>query len=168
MDINVKYFGEDVPRLVKNDRGDWIDLSVSNAFVVDNNEYSIKLVIKHRITDHWGDNDRLWFDKGSVVVMRFGVAIELPYNKKANVLARSSLFASYGLILTNGVGCIDHVYKGNDDEWIGVFYCTREGYITQYDRVCQFEATDRMDATLHEVDELGSLNRNGYGTSGKQ
>ena len=144
MDINVKYFGDDVPRLEKKERGDWIDLSVANAFVVDNNEDDIKKVLMDRLIDGWDDRSRIWFDEGSVVVMRLGVAMQLPANKKATVMPRSSTFASYGLILVNSVGCIDNTYQGDTDEWLSVFYCTRRGYITQYDRVCQFEVTDCM------------------------
>ena len=167
MIIKVKYFDEKMPKLVKNEKGDWIDLRVANAFVCDNNEDDIKAVIKKRMVDEWSD-DRIYFGEGDVVIMRLGVAIELPADKKADVLSRSSTFASYGLILTNGVGCIDYVYKGDADEWLAVYYATREGFITQYDRVCQFEATDRMVAELVEAEHLGTENRGGHGTSGNK
>lgn len=168
MDIMVKYFDPNMKELVKTEDGDWIDLSVVNACVCDNIEAEIDEVIKYRSKDTWGEDGKMWFDKGDVIVIRFGVGVQLPVDKKAQIIARSSTFKNYGLILTNCVGAIDNKYQGNDDEWIGVFYATRVGYITQYDRVCQFDIVDRMDVTIHKVDKLGEESRGGYGTSGKQ
>lgn len=167
MDIKVKYFDPNMKRLVKMDKGDWIDLSVVNAFVCQNNEDEIKRVIKDREIDMWTPkHNRIYFCTDDVIVMRLGVAIEVPDDKKCDVVSRSSTFPSYGILLTNSVGCIDYVYNGDNDEWLAVYYCTRDGYITQYDRVCQFEVTNRMKCNIIDVASLGNADRGGHGTSG--
>ena len=168
MDINVKYFDSNMKELVKNEEGDWIDLSVVNACVCDNIEAEIDEVLKYRSKDTWSEDGKMWFDKGEVIVMRLGVAIELPKTKKAQVIPRSSTFKNYGLLLVNSVGAIDNKYQGDNDEWLAVFYATRVGCISQYDRVVQFDIVDRMNVNIHKVDKLGEVDRGGHGTSGKQ
>lgn len=165
MELKIKYFDIDMPRLAQNEKGDWIDLRVANAVVVRNNKHDIKRAFGVK-ENNWIDN-QIRFNKGDVIVMRLGVAIELPITKKANIYPRSSTFATWGLLLTNAVGCIDNVYKGDNDEWLAVFYATRDGFIEKYDRLCQFDVVDRMSVQFTEVGQLGMMDRGGYGTSGK-
>ena len=168
MEIKVKYFDKEMPKLVKTENGDMIDLRVANIFICQNNTECIKFTIKNRKTEVWTNNDYLIYNEGEVLVMRFGVAIELPEDKRASVVSRSSTFTNYGLILTNGMGVIDNAYKGDNDEWLGVFYATRSGVIHKYDRICQFDIVDRMNVEITEVEKLGGVDRNGYGSTGKQ
>lgn len=168
MNVKVKYFDPKMPRLVKTEKGDWIDLSVTELFVCDNIGSEIEFTIKNRMIDGWSDINTQSILEGQVVVMRLGVAIELPADKKAQIIARSSTFANYGLILTNCIGAIDNKYKGDNDEWLAVFYATRDCIINRYARVCQFDIVDRMEVEFEEVEHLESDNRGGYGTSGRQ
>lgn len=168
MKIRVKYFDDNMKRLVKEEKGDWIDLSVINACTCDNDEEVIKSIIKNRTKETWSQDGKIWFVEGDVIVMRLGVAIQLPADKKAQVISRSSTFANYGLILTNCVGAIDNKYQGNEDEWLAVYYATRTGFINRYDRICQFDIVDRMDVEIEEAVTLDGDCRGGYGTSGKQ
>lgn len=166
--IKVKYFDKDMPKLEFNEKGDWIDLRVANACVVGNNEVGIKKALKSRKTVDWDAENKIYYCSGDVVIMRLGVAIELDEWKKANVYPRSSTFANWGLILTNSIGCIDYLYKGDNDEWLAVFFATRNGFIEKYDRVVQFDTKDREVFRFKEVDILGDTDRGGHGTSGKQ
>lgn len=167
MRLKVKYFDTDMPKLEQTVKGDWIDLRVANAFVCQNKEHLIKDAIKQRRIDSWDEQNRIYFCAGDVVIVRLGVAIELPLGKKVNIYPRSSTFATWGLLLTNSVGCIDYLYKGDNDEWIGVFFATREGWIVKYDRLLQFDAVDRTSYLLEEVETLGDTDRGGYGTTGE-
>ena len=173
IDLKIKYFNEEMKtkekyQIKKIAKGDWIDLRVAEAFVVSNDEENIKEVIKNREIDEWWE-DRIYYSLGQVVVMRLGIAMELPTGYKANVFSRSSTFPSYGLILTNSVGCIDFKYCGDTDEWLAVYYATRAGYITRFDRVCQFEITEQMpELNIITVNKLEGENRNGHGTTGNQ
>lgn len=165
MNVKIKYFDKEMIKLVQDEKGDWIDLRVANASVVRNNKADIKQGFTLSQANNWVDG-KIWFNKGDAVICRLGVAMELPKTKKANIYARSSTFATWGLLLTNAVGCIDNKYKGNEDEWMAVFYATRDGYIEKYDRLCQFDIVDRMTVEFKEVEELGAESRGGYGTTG--
>ena len=172
-DLKVKYFNEEMKskpeyQIEKTLRGDWIDLRVAEAYVTNNSEESIKAAIKERKRDEWVQ-DRIYYGAGEIIVMRLGIAMELPTGYKANVSPRSSTFASYGLVLANSMGCIDYVYCGDKDEWLAVYYATRTGFITRSDRVCQFEITKQMPKlNIINVDVLENENRNGHGTSGNK
>lgn len=167
MNIKVKYFDKEMPKLVKDPKGDWIDLRVANAIVVKNDADEIKKGFKTSKANNWIDG-KVWYNKGDVVVVRLGVAIELPIDKKANIYPRSSTFPTWGLLLTNAVGCIDNKYKGDEDEWLGVFYATRSGFIERHERLCQFDIVDRMEVEFTEVEELLGLGRGGFGTTGQK
>ena len=167
MKLNIRYIDKEMPKLVQDPKGDWIDLRVANAVVTKNDKDSIKAGFKTSKHNNWVE-DKIWYNKGDVVVVRLGVAIELPIDKKANIYPRSSTFPTWGLLLTNAVGCIDNKYCGNDDEWLAVFYATRSGFIEKYERLCQFDVVDRMNVIFEEVDELLGIGRGGFGTTGQK
>lgn len=167
MNVKVKYFDPKMPRLVKTEKGDWVDLSVRGVYVCNNSSYEIPNAIKKGLVDPWNMDDSCIVPKGQVVIVRLGVAMHLPPNKKAQIIARSSTFSNYGLVLTNCVGAIDNKYQGDNDEWLAVFYATRCCKILKYARICQFDIVDRMEVEFEEVDKLGLVDRGGYGTTGK-
>lgn len=71
--------------------------------------------------------------------------------------------------MTNSKGVIDYNYKGNEDEWMGKFYATRDGYIVLGERYLQFRETDSMpEVEIVEVESLGNTNRGGYGSTGNK
>jgi dUTP pyrophosphatase len=168
MDIKIKYFDKNIPRITKIEKGDWIDLRVNKICRCLNDKLQIKTAIKNRNTDSWYDDDELLhYSQGDVLVMRLGVAMELPKRNEAELKPRSSTFADYGLLLTNSVGCIDESYCGNNDEWIAVYYATRDGQISRFDRVCQFRVNDKMpEINFIEVESLENKDRDGFGSTG--
>jgi dUTP pyrophosphatase len=174
-ELKVKYFNEEMKtkeeyQIKKIIKGDWIDLRVAEAYVTSNDEESIKAGIKGRLIDTWsGRFSRIYYEKDQVIIMRLGVAMELPVGYKANLSPRGSTFASYGLMLANSMGCIDYVFKGDTDEWLAIYYATRAGYITRFDRACQFEITEQMpDLNIITVDTLGGEDRGGHCTTGNK
>lgn len=156
--IKVKYLDKDLTKLEKTKKGDLIDLRVS---WIDINGY--------RVHDKlFKETPEFWYEKGDIVTVGFGVAMELPKGFKANVYPRSSLFKNYGLILTNSVGQIDNSYNGDEDEWKGMFIALRDGKVSYNDRLLQFDISPvwiKKD-DLVEVETLGNENRGGYGTTG--
>ena len=93
--------------------------------------------------------------------------MELPSGYEAEIKPRSGTFKQTGLLLTNSVGCIDESYKGNNDEWLAVFYATRDGYISEFDRLLQFRINEKMPKLVfNEVDVLENEDRSGYGSTG--
>lgn len=161
--IKVKAFTNDcVPTILK--KGDWVDLRAAE-----------NITIKGPSIDANGNLKLNW------TKIKLGVAMELPKGFEAVVASRSSSFDSFGIILTNGIGVIDYVYKGNDDEWSYQGLALRNCKIKQGERICQFRIQLSQKATIWQkikwllssgiefelVDKLNSDNRGGYGTTGK-
>lgn len=159
--ISVKYFDKNLPKLVLTEKGDCIDLRVSKVFKVDTPPNEPSKVEEEVSFPHS-------YKKGDTLFFKLGVGMKLPIGYKANVYPRSSTFKNFGFILTNSVGIIDNTYCGDNDEWAGMVYCTRDGVINYGDRIFQFEPvpvyTHKFVYT--EVENLDDISRGGYGTSG--
>lgn len=166
-EIKVKYFDENMPELNKISIGDWVDVRVASISKIDNTETAIKTALQTRAVTPWFITDKLYYNAGDVLVMRLGVAMQFPKGYEAEIKPRSSTFANYGLLLTNSVGCIDESYCGDNDEWILVYYATRNGEISKYDRVGQFRINEKMpQLQFTKVESLGNADRNGFGSTG--
>lgn len=166
MDIKVKYFDKDYPRIEKIAKGDWIDLRVD----------SLKTFIDCDLGT-LGVGDEIWdlkdnpisYRKGDVMKFGLGVAMELPNGYEAIVAPRSSTFKHWGLIQTNGIGIIDNTYCGDNDEWCIEFIAMRDGEINRFDRVCQFRIQENQPKIeIKEVKHLGNKDRGGYGSTGRK
>lgn len=159
--ISVKYFDKNLPKLVLTEKGDCIDLRVSKVFKVDTppNEPS---KVGEEVSFPYS------YKKGDTLFFKLGVGMKLPIGYKANVYPRSSTFKNFGFILTNSVGIIDNTYCGDNDEWCGMVYCTRDGVINYGDRIFQFEPVPvyTHEFVYTEVENLDDISRGGYGTSG--
>ena len=165
--MKVKKFSSDLPDFKMLEKGDWIDMYVNRATNCDNNINIIEEHQNRRIDDLEG-NDFLHFQSGDVIIVGFGVSIELPKNCEAEIRPRSSTFKNTGLLLTNSVGTIDESYKGDNDEWQGMFYATRDGRISRFDRLVQFKISEKMiKPKVKYVESLNNENRGGYGSTGK-
>lgn len=152
--IKIKYLDECLAKMVKVKKGDLIDLRVSWVEVNGRRYDSIAMEVDYKA--------------GDIVKIGFGVAMELPNGYKGCIYPRSSTFKNYGLILTNGVGQVDNIYCGDEDEWCGMFYALRDGIIGHNERVAQFDIAPVYikEHELQEVELLGNSNRGGYGTTG--
>lgn len=151
LQIKVKYFSDDIPRLTINPKGDLIDL------------YAAKDVTINEMDE---------------AMIPLGVAMELPEGFRANLLPRSSTFKKWGIIVTNSVGMIDHSYCGDTDEWQLAVFCLKARdfvnskcctIIHKGDKIAQFEIVPIMPKVeLQEVDHLGNEDRGGFGTTGSK
>lgn len=138
--IEIKYYPGS-PELEKIKAGDWIDL------------YTYEDVALFA---------------GDSTIIPLGVAMKLPKGYEAIVAPRSSTFKRWGVIQTNGVGVIDQLYCGNDDQWGMPVYATRNVTIPKGTRLCQFRIQkNQPDILFKEVDDLGNANRGGFGSSGE-
>lgn len=161
MQIKIKYFSEDYPRIEKLDKGDFIDLRIDN--IKDYTPVGLGIVCDFKL------NDSIDYKSGDIIKFGLGVAMELPKGYEAIVVPRSSTFTHWGLIQTNSMGVIDCSYCGDSDEWSIEFIATRNGSIDRFDRVCQFKIQENQpDFKFKEVDHLGNKNRGGYGTTGRR
>ena len=137
--IPIKYHA-DIQPLKKTGSGDWVDLRAAE---------DVKL------------------KKGEFKYISLGVSMKLPEDFEALVIPRSSTFKNWGIIQTNHCGLIDNSYCGNDDVWMMPVLATRDVVIEKNSRICQFRIQKKMgDLIFDPVDDLGTENRGGLGSSG--
>lgn len=140
MDIKIKYFNNQIKKLNKIEKGDWIDL-----------RSAIDCELK----------------TGDFKLIPLGVAMELPEGYEAHVVPRSSTFKNFGIIQTNHKGVIDESYKGDNDQWFFPAYALRDTKININDRICQFRIQKKMPKiNFIEVEKLNNNDRGGHGTTG--
>lgn len=141
MNIKIKYFDKDLEKLTYIDgKSDWIDLRASE-------DVELKA--------------------GDFKLIPLGVAMELPKGYEANIVPRSSTFRTWGIIQTNHFAVIDETYCGDNDMWRYPVYATRDTVIYKGDRICQFRINEHQPAfDFVEVQSLGNIDRDGFGSSG--
>lgn len=141
-DIKIKYLN-DVERIKKIEKGDWIDLRCASKE---------DIVLK----------------AGEFKLIPLGVAMELPKGYEAHVVPRSSTYKHFGVIQTNHCGIIDETYCGDNDWWFLPVFALRDTVIRFNDRICQFRIVKKMPpVNIIEVDTLGNADRGGHGSTGK-
>lgn len=141
----------------ENKNGNWIDMYASQITVKteDGNEITI-------------EEGSIKISKGDTVIVKFGVAMKMPYGYEGHVAPRSGTYKKTGMLLTNGVGVIDSNYAGNQDEWMSMWYCTKESELTIGERYAQFRIMQTQpNFIFEEVEDLGCKNRGSYGSTGR-
>lgn len=85
------------------------------------------------------------------------------------ILASRSSTPKRGIMIANGIGIGDYSFCGNNDEYKACVYNYTDDPVTveRGDRIIQgiFVPVDRV--SWNEVDDLGSPDRGGFGTTGK-
>lgn len=151
-------------RIGGREKSAWIDLHIS-AVSVNGKEMKPLQLVKSD-----GTRERVVeYRFGDVITLHTGLAIELSsFTKEGELLPRSSTFDKTGLLMTNSKGVIDYKYKGDNDEWMGKFFATRDGYVVIGERYLQFRETDSMpEVEIKEVEHLDNPDRGGYGSTGR-
>lgn len=174
MKIKVLRFNKYINMPTIIDKGDWIDLRLSQATKL-KAPYATMLKRKK-------DNDEVERVRNvnfDFQLLPLGVAIKLPDGFEAMVLPRSSTFKKYGILQTNSEGVIDNTYCGNNDEWKLPVIAYKDIVIPANERICQFRIQLSQKATLWqklkwlfsnkielvEVDHLSDNNRDGFGST---
>ena len=164
MKMRIKRMRENA-KLPKIHNGNWADCYVSQIGCVDINaletgkEFTFDDII-------WYPNG-LTYVKEDVIVVKLGFALELPKGKELHLVPRSGTFRKTGLLLSNSVGIGDDTFIGDNDEYLAMFYATREGHINIGDRLIQMKIEDSMpEIEFEEVTSFGNQDRGGYGTTG--
>ena len=138
--IRIKYFTNEIDKVNKIDKGDWIDLRSAKTVELKAGEFKL---------------------------IPLGVAMQLPENYEAHMAPRSSTFKNWGIIQTNSVAVIDESYCGDNDEWRYPVYATRDTVINVNDRICQFRIMEKQPKIdFEEVEVLGNEDRGGIGSTG--
>ena len=138
--IKIHYFSDDLPRLQKTSKGDWIDLYCAQTMTLHAGEYAL---------------------------VPLGVSMQLPEGYEARTAPRSSTFKRWGILQANSVGVIDNSYCGTNDEWKLPVYATRDTVLEKGDRICQFRIMERQpELEFITVDKLRDDSRGGFGSTG--
>ena len=139
--IKIHYFSDDLPRLQKTGKGDWIDLYAAQT---------------------------MQLRAGDFALIPLGVSMQLPEGYEARTAPRSSTFRRWGILQANSVGVIDNSYCGTNDEWKLPVYATRDTTLEKGDRICQFRIQKHQPVIrFEETDTLGNENRGGIGSTGR-
>lgn len=139
--IKIKYLDNEIDKIEKIDKGDWIDLRSAETVEMKQGEYRL---------------------------IKLGVGMTLPEGYEAHIVPRSSTFKNFGIIQTNHCGVIDESYCGDNDQWHFPAYALRDTIIHKNDRICQFRIVKKQPAVEFEVvDHLSETNRGGFGSTGK-
>lgn len=140
MKIKIKYLSDKIEHLKKIDVGDWIDLRCSEETEIKAGEWKL---------------------------IPLGIAMKLPNEYEAYIVPRGSTFKNFGIIQGNHFGIVDNSYCGNEDQWKMSAYATRDIIVKVNDRICQFRIQKKQpEIEFEEVDDLGTENRGGFGSTG--
>lgn len=161
--IKIKYHNKNLKKIEKIEKGDWIDLRASKIKFKNYNHPGNKSIDLEKLK--YGQ--RIY--KGSYGLISLDISMKLPNGYEATILPRSSTFKTWGIILTNSEGVIDNSYSGTNDIWQFPFCCLETFEALKFnDRVCQFRIQKKQPKIIfEEVDCLDSVNRGGFGSTGK-
>lgn len=121
---------------------------------------------KGDLWDVYADEDILIVDGESKLVST-GIALEIPEGYQVRLYNRSGNPLKYGIVLSNGTGCVDTKYRG---ELKGQFFCIKGAYkISKGDKIMQMELVQITDIEFEQVQELSQTDRGakGFGSTGK-
>lgn len=140
MICKIKYFDNEIDKIKKIDKGDWIDLRAAETVEIKAGEFKL---------------------------IKLGVGMILPEGYEAHIVPRSSTFKNFGVIQTNHMGVVDESYNGDNDQWMFPAYALRDTVIHKNDRICQFRIVEKQpEINFIIVEKLTENNRGGFGSTG--
>lgn len=138
--ILVRYHNDNIDKIEKISKGDWIDLRAAETVEL---------------------------KAGDFKIISLGISMKLPEGYEAHIVPRSSTFKKWGILQTNHMGVIDNSYSGDNDIWGMPVLAMRDTVIQENDRICQFRIAKRMEQVeMEQVDHLEGADRGGFGTTG--
>ena len=139
--IKIIYHNQNIDRIVNiENKSDWYDLRAAETVEMRAGDYKL---------------------------ISLGVSMKLPEGYEAHVVPRSSTFKNFGVLQTNSFGIIDNSYSGTNDIWRFPALAMRDTVIHEGDRICQFRIMKKQpEIEFIEVDELDSVDRGSFGSTG--
>lgn len=138
--IKIKYFDNEIDKIEKIEKGDWVDLRAAETVELKAGEFKL---------------------------IKLGIGMILPEGYEAHVVPRSSTFKNFGIIQTNHCGIIDESYCGDNDQWRFPAYALRDTVINKNDRICQFRIIKKQpEISFEAVKHLADKDRGGFGSTG--
>lgn len=140
--IKIKYFDNEINKIEKISKGDWIDLRSAEIVHLKKSEFHL---------------------------IPLGVGMKLPDGYEANIVPRSSTYKNSKVLQTNSFAVIDNSYSGENDQWFYPVIAMEDTTINKNDRICQFRINKiQPEIEFEEVEHLDDTDRGGFGSSGKQ
>lgn len=139
--IKIKYFDNEIDKIEKISKGDWIDLRSAET---------------------------IHLKKGEFHLIPLGVGMKLPEGYEAHVVPRSSTYKNFKVIQTNHMGIIDNSYSGDSDQWMMPVIAMEDTTINKNDRICQFRINEiQPEIEFEVIEHLDDVSRGGFGSTGK-
>lgn len=139
--IKIKYFDNEIDKIEKISKGDWIDLRSAET---------------------------VHLKKGEFHLIPLGVGMILPDGYEANIVPRSSTYKNFKVLQTNFFAIIDNSYSGDNDQWFYSVIAMEDTVINKNDRICQFRINKiQSEIEFEEVKHLDDVSRGGFGSTGK-
>lgn len=138
--IKIKYFDNEIDKIEKNSKGDWIDLRSAET---------------------------IHLKKGEFRLIPLGVGMKLPDGYEANIVPRSSTYKNFKVLQTNSFAVIDNSYSGDNDQWLYPVIAMEDTIIHKNDRICQFRINKvQPEIEFEEVEHLDEVSRGSFGSTG--
>ena len=138
--IKIIYHNNNIGKIENLEVGDWYDLRSAETVEMQAGEFKL---------------------------ISLGVSMKLPEGYEAHMAPRSSTFKKWGILQTNSVAVIDNSYSGTNDIWKYPALAIRDTTIYEGDRICQFRIMKKQpEIEFIEVDELDSVDRGSFGSTG--
>lgn len=139
--IKIKYFDNEIDKIEKISKGDWIDLRAAETMGI---------------------------PRGTFALIPLGIGMKLPDGYEANIVPRSSTYKNFKILQTNCFAVIDNSYSGDNDQWMLPVVALDDTIIHKNDRICQFRINKiQPEIEFEEVEHLDSSDRGGFGSTGK-
>lgn len=138
--IKIVYHNKNIGKIEEIAGGDWLDLRAAETVEMKAGEFKL---------------------------ISLGVSMKLPEGYEAHMAPRSSTFKKWGILQVNSVAVIDNSYSGTNDIWRYPALAMRDTTIYEGDRICQFRIMKKQpEIDFIEVEELDSVDRQGFGSTG--
>lgn len=177
MKIKIKKLNDELklPRVIN--KGEWIDLYCSET-----TRFSAPQSGTLKSRNINGKEEKYRNVSFDFKLIPLGVIIKVPKGFESIIAPRSSTAKGMGVLQGNSIGIVDNAYCGPNDEWKFPALAIRDTIITAGERICQFRIQLSQKATfwqklkwlfsskveIEEVDDVSSLSRGGFGSTGNK
>ena len=171
LEVEIKYHDDNMPRMVKLDRGNWVDCRVIEGGKI---TFNIGTPNEKKEKLQWIDCERdgektkkIIYHKGDFLMLPLGFSMKQPKGYEVNLLPRSSTFKNFGVIQANSMAIGDDTFISDNDMYHYPVIALTDGEMYLYDRICQMQVNKTTNLKLNEDKTSGeNANRGGFGESG--
>ena len=171
LEVEIKYHDDKMPRMVKLDRGNWVDCRVIEGGKI---TFNIGTPNEKKEKLQWIDCERdgektkkIIYHKGDFLMLPLGFSMKQPKGYEVNLLPRSSTFKNFGVIQANSMAIGDDTFISDNDMYHYPVIALTDGEMYLYDRICQMQVNKTTNLKLNEVETLGdNKTRKGFGSTG--